>query len=156
MSGWSFHLTTLFSGQAWLSGWTVLYAHTFACNSQQPFFESAEGRGGRRNYLRSISTKVWVRTGIKLYPWNCSQAGICSQTCYRLRYAPAYCPQCWRGEILPKMNWTWSDQAIGISQCPSGLIHHQQLLQMTTPPIPHSQFQPNITGMCFLDDPLQK
>ena len=47
---------------------TVIRAHTFACNWQQPFLnESGEGRRMTVEIIsRSISTKVWDRTGIKL------------------------------------------------------------------------------------------
>ena len=47
---------------------TVICAHTFACNLQQPFLnESAEGRRMTVEIIsRSISTKVWDRAGIEL------------------------------------------------------------------------------------------
>ena len=47
---------------------SVLCAHTFACNWQQPFLdESAEGRRLTVEIISwSISTKVWNQAGIKL------------------------------------------------------------------------------------------
>ena len=69
----SVHLTTFFPGQAWTSGLPVIFAHTFACNWQQPFLnESAEGRKMTVEIISwSISTKVWDRTGIELAtPWS--------------------------------------------------------------------------------------
>ena len=68
MAGRSVHLTTLFPGQAWTSGYPVLCAHTFACSWQQPFLnDSAEGRGMTVKIISwLISTKVWDRAGIEL------------------------------------------------------------------------------------------
>ena len=68
IAGRSVHLTTHFPGQAWTSGWPVIFAHTFACNWQQPFLnESAEGRRMTVEIISwSISTKVWDRAGIEL------------------------------------------------------------------------------------------
>ena len=68
IAGRSVHLTTLFHGQAWISGYTVICAHTFACNWQQPFLnESPEGRRMTVEIISwSISTKVWDRAGIEL------------------------------------------------------------------------------------------
>ena len=68
IAGRSVHLTTLFPGQAWVSGLPVICAHTFACNWQQPFLnKSAEGRRMTVEIISwSISTKVWYRAGIKL------------------------------------------------------------------------------------------
>ena len=43
MSGWSVHLTTSFTGQAYISGLPVLCAHTFACNWQKPFLNQWQG-----------------------------------------------------------------------------------------------------------------
>ena len=92
-----------------------------------------------------------------LYPWNCHQACICSQTRDRLRYAPGILSSVLKGRNTPKNEL--NDEVIKLLRSvnahrASSVINN--LLQMTTPPIPHSQFQPNITGMCFLDAPLQK
>ena len=68
MSRRSVHLTTLFPGQAWLSGIQVFCAHTFSCNWQQPFL-NASAKGNRMTVeiiSWSISTKVWDRARIKL------------------------------------------------------------------------------------------
>ena len=59
MSRWSVHLTTLFPGQAWLSGWPVLHAHTFACNWQQPFFNHQKEENDSRNYLHDQSQRKY-------------------------------------------------------------------------------------------------
>ena len=68
MTGRSVHLTTLFPGQAWTSGWPILHAHTFACNWQKPFLnDSAEGRRMTVGMISwSTSKKVWDWAGIKL------------------------------------------------------------------------------------------
>ena len=67
-AGWTVHLTTLFPEQAWTSSKTVLRAHTFACNWQQPFLNDwAEVRRMTVEIISwSISMKVWDWSGIEL------------------------------------------------------------------------------------------
>ena len=92
-----------------------------------------------------------------LYPWNCHQACICSQTRDLLRYAPGILSSALKGRNTPKNELNYEVikllRSVNAHRA-SSVINN--LLQMTTPPVPHSQFQPNITGMCFLDAPLQK
>ena len=87
MSRWSVNLTTLFPGQAWLSGKPVNHAHTFTCNWHQPFLNNKRNRMTVENISRSITTKVWV--GIKitnpgsaiLLATNCA-TGVNPKPCY--------------------------------------------------------------------------
>ena len=83
VAGRSDYLTTFFCGQAWISRWPVLRAHTFACNWQQPLLEWFSGweENDSSNYfiinLQEIMGPGRDRTRD---PWNCSQTRICIQT----------------------------------------------------------------------------
>ena len=80
IAGRSVHLTTLFPGQAWTSGYLVLCAHTFACNWQQPFLnDSAEGR--RMNEIVYHESMGPGRDRTR-DPWISSQTRICISLLY--------------------------------------------------------------------------
>ena len=77
----SVHLTTLFPGQAWLSGKPVLCAQTFTCNKQQPFLYQRKEVNDCRNYFM-IDLYKSMRPGRDQTrnPW------LCSWTRYRMCY----------------------------------------------------------------------
>ena len=90
----SVYLTTLFPGQAWLSGYPVLCAHTFACNLQQPFLNQQKEditRTSDNTYSKCskilntvhflFSEKIWViRAGIHKMLVRIANREDCEQT----------------------------------------------------------------------------
>ena len=71
MLRWSVHLTTLFPGQAWLSGQPVLHAHTFACN-WQAFLNQRKENDHRNYFIINLHESMGPGRDRTLDPWICS------------------------------------------------------------------------------------
>ena len=89
MSGWSVHLTTLFSWASltWAVNKYVVYILLLVTDNNPSWISRREENGHRNYFMINLHESMGPGRDQTRDPWICSQTGIFSQTHYWLRYA---------------------------------------------------------------------
>ena len=129
MSRWWVHLTTLFSGQAWLKAVKKYFMHivTFTCNWQQPFLNQGKEENDWEIIPISISTKVTDRAGpldlqsdslywLRYWVWWWSRSTL-FPGCFKLSWSSFFKIQQWWNcfQLIYKLPTCWDKWTIPIA-----------------------------------------
>ena len=92
LAGWSVHLTTFLGKLEQAVNQLFMHILSLVTHSNPSWMNQQEENDRRNYFMINLHESIMYGTGAPgryqtRDPWICSQTGICSQTCYRLRYA---------------------------------------------------------------------